>query len=91
MFKLSLRISKDFQRKKPNDFLQLSLRLDVMNNEFAVISFKEKQRKRSIQTWESKHCDSIRNHVERIHFFKNKIKEQLKILIFFHRCLIKKA
>lgn len=61
-----------------------------MNNEFAVISFKEKRRKRSVQTWESKQCDSIRNHVERIHFFKNKIKEQLKILILFHRCLIKK-
>lgn len=90
MFKLSLRISNNFQRKKPHDFLQLGLCLDAMNNEFAVISFREKQRKRSLQTQEIRQCDSIRNRVERIHVFKTKTKEQLKILILFHRRLIEK-
>lgn len=62
------------QRKKPQDFLQLGLCLDTMNNEFAVISFREKQRKRSLQTWEIRQRDSMRNCVERIRFFKNKIR-----------------
>lgn len=57
-----------------------------MNNEFAVISFRKKQKKRSLQTWEIRQCDSTRNHVER----KKKIEEQLKILILFRRCLIEK-
>jgi len=61
-----------------------------MNNEFAVILFREKQRKRSLQTWEIRQCDAIRDHIERLHFFKNKIKKQLKILILFHRSLIEK-
>lgn len=80
--------SEDFKRLSKKEISWLStagLCLDVLNNEFVVISFREKQRKMSLQTSKIKQCDSIRNHVERINFFKNKIKEQLKIFILFHR------